>query len=98
VDGPFWFNLVTKKGTMNCRKSRNPQTEGPFFFSICGAKHTMADDKTKRDFGDSDRINRNEEYEVQYWRKELAVSEDRLFAAIEDVGPMVADVKKALRR
>jgi hypothetical protein len=34
----------------------------------------MTDDKTKRDFRDNDRINRDEEYEVQYWRKELAVS------------------------
>jgi hypothetical protein len=58
----------------------------------------MADDTAKRDFRDRDRINRNEEYEVQYWTKELAVSKERLIAAIEDVGPMVVDVKKALRR
>jgi hypothetical protein len=58
----------------------------------------MADDTAKRDFRNRDRINRNEEYEIQYWTKELAVSKSRLIAAIEDVGPMVADVKKALRR
>jgi hypothetical protein len=58
----------------------------------------MADDIAKRDFRDRDRISRNEEYEVQYWTKELAVSKERLIAAIEDVGPMVVDVKKALRR
>lgn len=54
----------------------------------------MADDKSKKGPRDASRINVNEEYELQYWTKELNVSPEELKKAVQQVGPMVADVKK----
>jgi hypothetical protein len=88
---------VTKTGTSSRWLPGTRRQDARFSSRMRGAKQ-MVDSKAKHDFRDRDRINRNEEYEVQYWAKELAVSKDRLIAAIEDVGPMVTDVKKALRR
>lgn len=56
----------------------------------------MADDKTKTDYRDRDRINVNEPYEVEYWKKELGVTKDKLVDTVREVGPMVDDVKKKL--
>jgi len=56
----------------------------------------MADDKSKRDYRDRDRINRHEAYEVEYWTKELGVTKAQLLAAIDAVGPMVKDVRRHL--
>lgn len=55
---------------------------------------TMADDPTKRDYRDRDRINVNEPYEVRYWSDKWSVSPDRLKDAVREVGPMVNDVKR----
>lgn len=56
----------------------------------------MSDDKTKVGEGDRDRININQDYEVEYWTKQLNVTADQLRRAVNDVGPMVADVRALL--
>ena len=56
----------------------------------------MADDKTKTGAADRDRINVNEDYELQYWTKALGVSADELRAAVKAVGPTAAAVRKHL--
>ncbi|AWH18444.1 DUF3606 domain-containing protein [Stenotrophomonas sp. ZAC14D2_NAIMI4_7] len=56
----------------------------------------MADDKTKTGAADRDRINVNEDYELQYWTKALGVSADELRAAVKEVGPTAAAVREHL--
>ena len=56
----------------------------------------MADDTTKRDYRDRDRINIHEEYELRYRTKELGVTPEKLKQTVEKVGVMVIDVRKAL--
>lgn len=56
----------------------------------------MADDKTKTGAADGDRINVNEDYELQYWTKALGVSADELRAAVKAVGPTAAAVRDHL--
>jgi hypothetical protein len=57
---------------------------------------TMSDDPTKRDYRDRDRINVKEDYELQYWTKELGVTPEKLKQTVEKVGVMATDVRKAL--
>ncbi len=56
----------------------------------------MADDKTKTGAADRTRINVNEDYELHYWTKALAVSADELRAAVKAVGPTAAAVREHL--
>jgi hypothetical protein len=56
----------------------------------------MADDTAKRDYRDRDRINVHEDYELQYWTKELGVTPEKLKQTVEKVGVMVTDVRTAL--
>ncbi|MBM9913890.1 MULTISPECIES: DUF3606 domain-containing protein [Stenotrophomonas] len=56
----------------------------------------MADDKTKTGAADRDRVNVNEDYELQYWTKALGVSADELRAAVKAVGPTAAAVREHL--
>jgi hypothetical protein len=56
----------------------------------------MADDKEKRDYRDCDRINVHEEYEVRYWAKEFGVTPEKLKEAVDRVGVIVTNVRKAL--
>ncbi len=56
----------------------------------------MADDKTKTGAADRDRINVNEDYELQYWTKTLGISADELRAAVKAVGPTAAAVREHL--
>ncbi|MDR6936663.1 MULTISPECIES: DUF3606 domain-containing protein [unclassified Luteibacter] len=58
----------------------------------------MSDDKTKRGPADAKRINVNEDYEVQYWTKELGISREQLTEAVKRVGPIAEDVRAHLRR
>jgi hypothetical protein len=51
----------------------------------------MADDTTKRDYRDRDRINVHEGYEIRYWTKELGVSPEKLKQTVEKVGVMATD-------
>jgi hypothetical protein len=45
-----------------------------------------------------DQIDVDDAYEVRYWTKELVVTEQELRNAIQNVGPNVADVRRALGR
>ena len=56
----------------------------------------MADDTTKRDSRDCNRINVHEDYELRYWTKELEVTPEKLKQTVEKVGVMATDVRKAL--
>jgi len=56
----------------------------------------MSDDPKKVGKPDRDRINVNEDYELRDWSKSLGVSVDRLKEAVRKVGPMVAEVRRAL--
>ncbi|WP_285308815.1 DUF3606 domain-containing protein [Stenotrophomonas maltophilia] len=56
----------------------------------------MSDDKKNTGSPDRDRINVNEDYELQYWTKALGASADELRAAVKAVGPTAAAVRKHL--
>lgn len=56
----------------------------------------MSDDKTKSGSPDRDRINVNEDYELQYWTKALGVSADQLRDAVKAVGPTATAVRQHL--
>ncbi len=56
----------------------------------------MNDDKKNVGTQDRIRINVNEDYELQYWTKELEVSADELRAAVKAVGPTAAAVREHL--
>ncbi|WP_312309188.1 DUF3606 domain-containing protein [Stenotrophomonas indicatrix] len=56
----------------------------------------MSDDKKNTGSPDRDRINVNEDYELQYWTKALGVSADQLRAAVKAVGPTAVAVRKHL--
>jgi Protein of unknown function (DUF3606) len=56
----------------------------------------MADDATKRDYRDRNRINIHEDYELRYWTKEPGVTPEKLKQTIEKVGVMATEVRKAL--
>jgi hypothetical protein len=58
----------------------------------------MADDKKQRAPQDAARINMNEDYEVQYWTKELGVSKERLAELVRNHGVSVDAVRGALRK
>jgi Protein of unknown function (DUF3606) len=44
------------------------------------------------------RINVNEPYELEYWTKELGVSDAKLKELVKQHGVMVADVRKAVKK
>ncbi|HFJ9613220.1 TPA: DUF3606 domain-containing protein [Stenotrophomonas maltophilia] len=56
----------------------------------------MSDDKKNTGSPDRDRINVNEDYELQYWTTTLGVSAEELRAAVAEVGPTAAAVCKHL--
>jgi hypothetical protein len=56
----------------------------------------MSDDKKNTGSPDRDRINVNEDYEVQYWTKTLGVTPTQLKEAVKAVGPTSAAVRKHL--
>jgi hypothetical protein len=58
----------------------------------------MANDNADRGPADRVRINIEEDYEVQFWSRELGVSRLQLVRAIEQVGPGVAAVRRHLSR
>lgn len=58
----------------------------------------MSDDKQQTGSPDRDRINVNEDYEVQYWTRTLGVSREALEAAVKAVGPTAEAVRTHLRR
>ena len=56
----------------------------------------MSDDKKNSGSPDRDRINVNEDYELQYWTTALGVSAEELRAAVKAVGPTAAAVRDHL--
>jgi len=56
----------------------------------------MTDDKKNTGSPDRERINVNEDYELQYWTKALGVSAEELRAAVKAVGPTAVAVRKHL--
>jgi hypothetical protein len=58
----------------------------------------MADDKSKTGSPDRDRINLNEDYEVQYWTKALQITPEKLRSVVEAVGNSAQAVREHLGR
>lgn len=58
----------------------------------------MPDNLKRRQPEDPEQINKNQDWEIKYWCKELACTEEELIAAINAVGPYVKNVKKYLER
>lgn len=58
----------------------------------------MADDLSKRQPQDADRVNVNEAWELRYWTARFKVSDEELRAAIKAVGPMARDIERHLGR
>jgi len=56
----------------------------------------MADDKRNTGSPDRDRINLSEDYEVQYWTKELGISEAQLRSVVAAVGNTAKAVRAHL--
>lgn len=56
----------------------------------------MSDDKTVTGSPDRDRINLSEDYEVQYWKNALGVSEQTLRDAVAAVGSTADAVRRHL--
>lgn len=56
----------------------------------------MSDDRKNIGSPDRDRINLNEDYEVQYWVQTLGVTRDELKAAVEAVGTTATAVREHL--
>jgi hypothetical protein len=55
------------------------------------------DNKTKTGSPDRDRINVNEDYELQDWSKKFGVSPDKLKEAVKEVGTSADAVAKHLK-
>jgi len=47
---------------------------------------------------DRDRININEDYELQYWSEKFGISREDLKAAVEAAGTQVKDVEEYLNK
>ena len=58
----------------------------------------MSDDKRKRGEPDRGRIHLNEDYEVQYWTKELGISRERLEEIVNKVGNSADAVRRELSK
>jgi hypothetical protein len=59
---------------------------------------SMADDLNNRGPQDRSRINLGEKWEVQYWTRELGVSEGELREIIQQAGNSVTAVRQHLNR
>jgi hypothetical protein len=58
----------------------------------------MADNLNDRDQQDRSRINMSEDWEVQYWTRELGVTREELARAVRVAGNSVAAVRQQLKR
>lgn len=58
----------------------------------------MADDVKQTGKPDDQRINIEQEHELNYWSRELGVSREELRAAVQNAGPMVKNVRQHLDR
>jgi Protein of unknown function (DUF3606) len=57
----------------------------------------MADDTTKSEGQDRERINVHQEHEVRDWSKSLGVTRERLKEAVHAVGDRVTKVREYLK-
>ena len=57
----------------------------------------MADAKRNSGRPDRDKINIEEDYEVQYWSEKFGVSVEELTAAVKEVGATASDVQRELK-
>ena len=58
----------------------------------------MADDLKQTGRQDDQRINLDQDHEVNYWSTELGVSREELRRAVEQAGPIVKNVRQHLNR
>ena len=58
----------------------------------------MADDLKNTGKQDDQRINLNQDHEVNYWSEKFGVTPGELKEAVEKAGPMVDDVRKQLNK
>jgi hypothetical protein len=58
----------------------------------------MADDLKQTGRPDDQRINIDQDHEVNYWSRELGVSREELRRAVEQAGPVVKNVRQHLNR
>ena len=56
----------------------------------------MPDNLNRKKPEDPNRINVNQQWELEYWSKKFSISIKKLKQAIETAGPMVNNVKKHL--
>ncbi|MFD2146034.1 DUF3606 domain-containing protein [Mucilaginibacter antarcticus] len=56
------------------------------------------DDKNQGGSPDRDRINVNENYELEYWTKELGISAEKLRDAVKEVGTTAKAVREFLNK
>ena len=57
----------------------------------------MADDKTRANGPDRDRINVNQDYELRDWAKKFNASPDQIKEAVQAVGDRADDVEMHLK-
>lgn len=57
----------------------------------------MRQESHEREREDAGRINANDPREIRYWTDELGVDERTLRAAVEQVGPFAAVIRRHLR-
>ncbi len=55
------------------------------------------DDLTRKRPEDPTKININQQWEIDYWTKELSISEEKLKSLVKKVGSEVSKVKAELR-
>jgi hypothetical protein len=58
----------------------------------------MADDLKQTGRADDQRINVEQDHELNYWSKELGVSREQLRSAVQQAGSLVRDVRRHLSR
>jgi hypothetical protein len=58
----------------------------------------MVDDLSKRGPADRNRINLEEEWELEYWSQELGATADRVKQAVQAVGNSAAAVREYLQQ
>jgi hypothetical protein len=56
----------------------------------------MADDLKQTGRQDDERINVEQEHELNHWAEKLGVEREQLRKAVQAVGPMVKDVRRHL--
>ena len=65
---------------------------------ITSRRNHLADDLKQTGRPDDQRINVEQDHELNYWSKELGVSREELRKAVAQAGPVVKDVRQHLNR